>query len=194
MLKGNYLSPILRSKKTVFSTKDIALLWHDANSLATRVRLNYYVNKGELLRLRKGLYAKNKDYDRIELATRILTPAYVSFETVLVREGVIFQYYTEIFVASYATRKITVDDQVFLFRKLRTDLLVNPLGVEHVNETSIASMERAFLVLLYVSPRAYFDYLGGIDWEKVNQILPIYENKSLEKRVARCKLRTESKI
>ena len=98
MHKGNYLTSILRSNKTVFSSKDIALLWHAPVTSATRVRLYYYVKKGDLYRIRKGLYAKSKDYNRLELATRIYTPSYVSFETVLAREGLVFQYYEKIFV------------------------------------------------------------------------------------------------
>ena len=41
--KGDYLDILLRSKKTVFSTKDIALLWRDPNMAAAQVRLNLYI-------------------------------------------------------------------------------------------------------------------------------------------------------
>lgn len=64
MHKGNYLSVILRSNKTVFSTKDIALLWRESNTTAARVRLYYFVEKGDLYRIRKGLYAKSKNYNK----------------------------------------------------------------------------------------------------------------------------------
>jgi hypothetical protein len=46
MQKGDYITAILRSSKTVFTTKDIALMWHEPSSNATRVRLNYYFRKG----------------------------------------------------------------------------------------------------------------------------------------------------
>ena len=97
MPKGNYLKTILKSDKSVFTFQDLALLWGEQASPAIRVRVNYYVRKGELLRLRKGIYAKSKNYDPLELATRIYTPAYVSFETVLAKEGLVFQYYEKIF-------------------------------------------------------------------------------------------------
>ena len=112
MRKGNYLTTILRSPKTVFSNQDIAMLWGEPSSEAVRVRLNYYVKQGLLYRIRRGLYAKDKKYNKLELATRIFTPAYVSFETILSKEGVIFQFYSQIFVASYLTREITIDDQI----------------------------------------------------------------------------------
>ena len=136
------------------------MLWHDPSSTASRVRLSYYAKKGDLYRIRKGLYAKDRHYNRLELATRIFTPSYVSFETVLAKEGLIFQYYEEIFVASYLNREISVDGQVYSFRKLKTSLLVNAVGVQHVDETSIASRERAFLDTLYANKDYHFDNLS----------------------------------
>jgi predicted transcriptional regulator of viral defense system len=185
MHKGNYLTSILRSNKTVFSSKDIALLWHAPVTSATRVRLYYYVKKGDLYRIRKGLYAKSQDYNRLELATRIYTPSYVSFETVLAREGLIFQYYEKIFVASYLSREITVDGQAYSYRRINTRMLVNSIGVEHILETSIAGKERAFLDTLYANADYQFDNVRGLAWDKVFKILPIYGNQRLDKIVNR---------
>jgi predicted transcriptional regulator of viral defense system len=183
MQKGNHLSAILRSKKTVFSTKDIALLWNEPGSSATRVRLNYYVKKGDLVRIRKGLYAKGHTYNPLELATRIFTPSYVSFETVLVKEGLIFQYYDKIYVASYLTREIVIGQQGYVYRKIKDAVLTDAIGVEHIDETSIAGKERALLDKLYVNPDYQFDNLRSVDWEKVLAILPIYHNRRMEKQV-----------
>lgn len=181
--KGNYLSAILRSNKTVFTTEDIALLWHESLSPKTLVRINYYIKQGELIPLRRGIYAKNENYNKLELATRIITPAYVSFETILAREGVIFQFYMPIFVASYTTRQLLVDKQVYTYRKIKHEILLNPLGVEHTNETSSAVLERALLDTLYVGALSYFDNLRSINWELLFSILPIYTNRQLEKKV-----------
>ena len=79
MSKGEYITSILRSPKTVFTLKDIALLWEEPVLDAARVRLNYYVNKGDLYRIRKGLYAKSENYDKFELATRIFNPRVCKF-------------------------------------------------------------------------------------------------------------------
>lgn len=147
--------------------------------------MNYYVKKGELYRIRKGLYAKNRDYNRLELATRIFTPSYVSFETVLAREGLIFQYYDKIFVASYLVREITVDQQIYSYRKIKTGVLINSIGVENVDETSIATKERAFLDILYVNADYQFDNYRSINWDIVFDILPIYSNQRMAKRVTR---------
>ena len=181
--KGDYLATLLKSPKTVFTSKDIAIVWGEAASPATLVRINYYVRKGELIKLRKGVYAKNQSYNKLELATRIFTPSYVGFETILAKEGLVFQLYEKIFVASYLTREITIDHQMYSLRKVKNAVLINPLGVEHRDETSIATKERAFLDTLYVSSDYHFDNLGGINWEKVFEILPIYTNQRMNKAV-----------
>jgi predicted transcriptional regulator of viral defense system len=183
MKKGDYLTTILRSKKTVLTYKDILLLWREQGSEAATVRLYQYVKNGDLYRIRRGIYAKDKNYNQVELATRIFTPSYVSFETVLAKEGVTFQFYSGIFVASYLTREIAIDGQVYSFRKIRNAILTNPAGVVHKDETSFATKERAFLDTLYVHTDYHFDNLGGLDWDKVFEILPIYGNKRMAKNV-----------
>lgn len=183
MKKGQYLETILRSPKTVFNYKDVALLWGEPNSQAIRVRLSYYAKQGKLYRIRKGLYAKGKNYNKLELATRIFTPAYISFETVLSKEGMVFQFYSKIFVASYLTREIEVDGQTYSFKRIKGSILTNAVGVEHKEETSIATKERALLDILYLNTDYHFDNLGTINWSKVFDILPIYVNGRMSKKV-----------
>lgn len=183
MEKGDYIAAILRSNRTVFSFKDIALLWEDPGSNAARVRLNYYVKSGELYRIRRGIYAKDKNYDKQEAATKIFTPSYISFETVLSKTGVIFQHYSQIFVASYLTREITVAGQTYSYRKIKDAILTNNAGVEAKDNFSIASAERAFLDVLYLNKDYHFDNLSPLNWDKVFATLPIYGNKRMEKKV-----------
>lgn len=183
MKKGDYISIILRSKKTVFSFKDIILLWGDVNIHAARVRINYYIKNNGLYRIRQGLYAKDKNYEKLELATRIFTPSYVSFETVLGRAGITFQYYSQIFVASYLTRELTVDDQIYFFRKIKDSVLTNKAGMEDMGEYLMASKERAFLDVIYISKDYHFDNLSPLDWDKVFEMLPMYNNKRMARKV-----------
>lgn len=190
MEKGDHLSPILRSKKTVFTLKDIALLWHEPATSAVRVRLNYYVSRGDLVRIRRGLYAKSRDYNRLELATRIFTPSYVSFETVLAKEGMLFQFYDQIYVASYLTREVRVDEQTYVYQKLKANVLVDSMGIFHADETSIATKERALLDTLYIHADYHFDNLRSLNWDDVFEILPIYDNQRMAKVVNKLYKRT----
>lgn len=184
MDKGSYLSAILRSSRTVFSFKDIALLWDEAGTNAARVRINYYVKTGALIRLRRGLYAKDKNYSEFELGTKIFTPSYISFETVLTRSGINFQFYGhERFVASYLTREVRVGEWTFNVVKIKDFVLTDDAGIEHKDNYSIATAERAFLDVLYRSKDYHFDNMGTLNWEKVFELMPIYRNATMEKTV-----------
>ncbi len=183
MQKGNYLTTLLRSPKTVFTYEDLAILWREPSSAAARVRLNYYVRRGNLYRIRRGLFAKDNKYNKLELATRIFTPSYVSFETILAQEGIIFQFYSQIFVASYLVREVIIDGQRYSFRKIKNSILTDSTGVIHRDESSFASRERALLDTLYLNSDYHFDNLGGVNWDKVGEILPIYDNKRMAKKV-----------
>jgi len=181
--KGEYLEVLLRSPKTVFSINDVTLLWGEERKRIVAVRLNKYAKAGKLIRLRRGVYAKDKNYDRLELATRIYTPSYISFETVLTRSWINFQKYDSIFVASYVTREIKVDGQTILYIRMKDYVLSNTTGVEQNGNVAIATKERAFLDRIYISKDYHFDNLDGLDWDKVFEILPIYNNKRMEKKV-----------
>ena len=183
--KGEYLDILLRSPKTIFSTKDVALLWAEERESTVSARLNKYVKSGKLIRVRRGLYAKDKNYDKFELATKIYIPSYISFETVLAKDGVVFQFYGQVFVASYITREVVVDGQTYSYKRTRDSILTNCIGVEAKAKDNyyIASPERAFLDIVYTSKGYHFDNLSPLDWVRVFEILPIYKNKSMEKRV-----------
>lgn len=181
--KGEYLEAILRCPKTVFTSKDVSLLWGEENDDVIKKRLNKYVKVGKLIRVRRGIYVKDINYNQYELATRIYTPAYISFETVLSRKGVNFQYYGNIFVSSYINREITVNNQKITFVRMKDYVLSNSTGIEHIDGVDIASRERAFLDRLYVSKDYHFDNLDSLNWDNVMEILPIYNNKRLEKTI-----------
>jgi hypothetical protein len=182
-IKGEYLEVLLRSPQTIFSSKDVALMWGEENENIIKNRLNKYVKSGKLFKVRRGLFAKDKNYNRYELATRINTPSYISFETVLGSSGMTFQYYGNIFVASYIKREMEVDGQKIEFIRMKDYVLSNTLGIENSDGYARATKERAYLDRIYVSKKYYIDNTSPLDWEKVFEILPIYHNKRMEKTV-----------
>lgn len=177
----NFLVTLYGSKQTVFTSREIALLIGAKSMNTLKSKLAYYVRTGRLIRLRRGMFAKNKTYDRNELAVRIYTPAYLSFETVLARTGVIFQYYESLFVASYLSREVIVAEQKIVYRKLKDDILGNQKGLVDRGYFFEATKERAFLDRLYLFPEYYFDNLRGMDWDVCKEIAPIYKSRKLEK-------------
>ena len=62
-------------------------------------------------------------------------------------------------------------------------VLSNISGIDHEKGIAVATKERAFLDRIYVSKDYHFDNLNALDWNKVFEILPIYHNKKMEKRV-----------
>lgn len=182
-MRESYILSLYRSKNTVFTLKDLALLWEESNIKEIKRKVYRYVKVGKLYRIRRGFYAKDKNYDKFELAAKIYTPSYISFETVLAKAGVVFQYYGQIFVASYLARAITIDGQAYVYKKIKDVILTNNLGIEVKDNYSLAIPERAFLDTLYLYKDYHFDNPLPLNLKKVFEILPIYENKTMGKRV-----------
>lgn len=175
---------LMRTKDAILTFKEISLLWGETDMNFVKQKLNRYVKTGKIYSVRKGIYAKREIYDEFELAAKIYKPSYISFETVLGRAGVIFQFYSRIFVASYLSREITVDGQTYSFRKIKDSILTDLTGIEMENNYYIASPERAFLDVVYLNKDYHFDNLSPLNWDKVYEILPVYGgNKRMEKKV-----------
>ena len=190
-MKNNNLLELMRSKKTIFTINDVALIWNITNVDFIRKKIYRYLKSGKIYSLRRGIYSKYKNYDKFELANKIYTPSYISLETVLAQAGIIFQYYSQIFIASYLCRELTIDNQRYEFRKVKNSILTNSIGIEVKDNYYIASPERAFLDVVYLNKEYYFDNLANINWDKVLEILPIYSgNKRMESKVK--KYRKES--
>lgn len=174
---------ILRSDQTVFTLKEIALLLRETNITLLKRRIHYLVTTGQMYFLRKGLYAKTLPYDPLEAATKIYTPSYISLETVLQQEGVIFQHYDTIFAVTYLSREIRVDKHIFCYHKLKNEILVNPAGLIQTKTHWIASKERAFLDRIYLTPHYYFDNLASMNWASCYELIAIYGKKVMEKQL-----------
>lgn len=171
---------LYKAKQTVFTAKEIALLWNENDMNQLKSSLKYHFDKGEILRLRKGIYAKT-EYDPLEAAVKIYSPSYISFETTLRKEGLIFQHYETIFVASYLSREITLQNgQKIVYKKMKGDILLAREGIQMDGNYFIAEKERAFLDTLYLHPKYYFDNLRSIDWKKCSEIAPIYGRKKMK--------------
>ena len=185
MATDNLIAKLYQSPKTILTTKDIALIWEETNPVNLSSKIKYYAKEGSLIRLTRGVFAKSKEYDIKELATSIYTPSYISFETVLREAGIIFQHYDSIFVAGpYPTTK-KIGDKTITFRKLKGSVLYNALGIKNEKNYSIATPERAFLDIVYLFPKFYFDNLRSINWEQCFELAKIYDNKQLIKRVTK---------
>lgn len=180
---GSAIAQLYQSGKTILTNKDLALIWEETNPKNLKAKIAYYVKHNTLIPLIRGVFAKDKNYDPKELATSIYTPSYISFETVLRNAGIIFQHYDTIFVAGPWSKTITLDNHTITIRKLKDSTLYNPLGIEQTTNYSIATPERAFLDMLYLFPKYYFDNLQSIRWDKCFELVKLYDNQQLLKRL-----------
>lgn len=189
MLIGSNIKPIyklLLANQTAFTVGNASAIIGVRNETTSVDKImNYYAKKGVLRNIRKGVYVK-PEYDPREVAVMLYPPSYISLQYVLQRSGVIFQYDEVITCVSYLSREIEVDGHRFQYSRIKPEIILDFTGVERGRVFDIATPERAFLDMYYLYPRFYFDYVDILNKEKVKEILPIYNNRSLEKRV--CKL------
>lgn len=174
---------LYKSSKTVLTDKDLALIWEETDRNNLKAKTAYYVKTGVLIRLTRGVFAKDKNYNPKELATSIYTPSYISFETVLREAGIIFQHYETIFVATHWSFTKKIANNNITFRKLKDSVLFSPDGIKNEGTYCIATPERAFLDMIYVAPNYYFDNFSSLNWELCFELAKIYSNKQLIKRL-----------
>ncbi|MEK7664732.1 MAG: hypothetical protein AAB361_01165 [Patescibacteria group bacterium] len=179
----NLVAKLYQSPKTILTNKDLSFIWEETNPDNLKAKISYYVKQKILIRLTRGIFAKDKNYNVKELATSIYMPSYISFETALRQAGIIFQHYDTMFVAARWPAAKKIDSYNFIFRKLKDSVLYSSIGVKNENNYSIATPERAFLDTIYLFPKYHFDDLKTINWKLCRELVKIYDNKQLIKRL-----------
>ena len=181
--KKNVLEVILGSSRSVFTIQSLRMLAECENSQKLSQSLHYYVKEGKINNPRRGIYTK-ASYNEQEMACSLFRPAYISLEYVLQRAGVVFQYDDTITCVSYLNRIVEIDDKTYRFRIINPESWIGMEGIEQHDNILIATPERAFLDMVYLSAgNCYFDNLHPLNKTKVKQLLPLYQSKVLTERV-----------
>ncbi|MBQ0114454.1 MAG: hypothetical protein KBT10_01070 [Bacteroidales bacterium] len=179
----NVLEVILNSSRSVFNIQSLRMMTECKNSQKLTQSLHYYVKEGKIRNPRRGIYTK-VTYDEKEMACSLFRPAYISLEYVLQRSGIVFQYDDTVTCVSYLNRIVEIDDKSFMFRIIKPELWIGMEGIEQHDNIMIATAERAFLDMVYLSAgNCYFDNLHPLNKAKVKQLLPLYQSKVLTERV-----------
>lgn len=178
----NVLEVILSSSRSVFNIQSLRMLMKSENSQKLTQSLHYYIKEGKIGNPRRGIYTK-ASYNEQEMACSLFRPAYISLEYVLQRAGVVFQYDDTITCISYLNRIVEIDDKTYRFRIINPELWIGMEGIEQHDNILIATPERAFLDMVYLSAgNCYFDNLHPLNKTKVKQLLPLYQSKMLTMR------------
>jgi len=170
---ANRFAKLAEMGEILFHTRDLANLWQIKNKNNLYTTLKRYVKKGLLFRIYKGFYSL-KDIKTINpqfLGIKALNQfAYISTETVLAENGIIFQNFPVITLISSKLKKFSIGDNVYQSRQLNGKYLFNMAGIELENGFYKATTERAVADLLYFNPHYFFDGQNVINWERVKQI------------------------
>ena len=175
---------VYKSPNTVFAVKDLAAIWGITNYNYLKTRIQYYLKRGYLQRICHGLYSKDSDrVDIFEVGNKLRTPSYISFQTVLFREGMIFQEYSSTYLASYCSKTIETGVGEFVYHRLKDPILYYKDGITFSDTYCIASRERAFLDTIYLFKDYHIDNLRPLDWKKVGALMDGYASACLRKRI-----------
>lgn len=183
MVKTSKMERLYQSGATVFRISDLRVLWREDTPINLKSQVAYYVKQGKLLRLRRGIYAL-ENYDQYELANKLIVPSYISLETALLRQGIMFQPTAAIMSLAPYAKIIRVGGREYRYYAMSTDMLLNPSGLKRVNKVLMAGTERAIDDLLYLRRQPDLANFEAIDQAVLKDIAAIYPGEQVKKRVA----------
>ncbi len=167
------IDQLLKQNQKLFHTQDLALLWEIENNNTLYTTIKRYVQKGILIPIHKGFYSTLplSNINLFLLGIGYLHSfSYVSTETVLSNEGIVFQKTNYITLISNTSKKFKIGDIWYHARKLKERYLYNESGIETKDNVRIATVERAVSDLIYFDPLYHFDLNTHINWKKVKKI------------------------
>lgn len=177
----DFILTLYSRPETVFTMRELALLFPHISYNNIKSKAHYFASKKKLIQVRNGVYAK-EGYNSLELG-KIYAPSYISLQTVLQKEGIIFQHERAIYNVSSVSRTIHVDTHTLVYKKMNERILLDKSGVTDSDGYAIASKERAFLDAVFLYRDYHFDALHFLDWKLAYEFMPLYHNNALIKRV-----------
>jgi len=188
----NKIAQIQALGKRILTAQDLAVLWGYSDESKLFELIKYYVRTRQIFRLARGLYsvqaynesALRQDASLLyEIANKLSPNSYVSFWTGLKREGVVFQYYDEIYSAAKRPMTREVCGIRFVYKKIKDAVLLEDLGIGKVGDSRVAGAERSIADTLYLYPNTGLESLGRAQKEILFQVAQIYQNKTLEAKI-----------
>lgn len=162
---------------TVFTLSGVQSLLSIENPKTIYNAVSYALRRSELNRISEGIFSFNNNYSKVEFANKFRKPSYISLYTVLQQSGIVFQPYSSIYVVSNRSETVNIDDQKYIYRKIKDEILLNPLGIEDKNGIYTATPERAICDKIYLDKDEYFDNLRKIDLMFMKEINDkVYQN------------------
>ncbi len=165
------IQALLTSGATVFTTDDLRQLWPSPTDNSLKLKITYYVRTRQIIRLTKGVYALDAQYNPLELAQKLQAPSYISLDTALRKVGIIQQYSTDITCIGTYPRTYEVDGKNIRYHQMSRTLLSYPLGIEQTATYAIALPERALVDVLYLGFQPDVDRYGHWDTQLLRKLV-----------------------
>lgn len=168
-----FIKEFIKSKKTgqtVFSFSELSGLVKEYSGPKLKSALKYAVKSGDLYRISKGIYSLSEEYSKLEFANKYRSPSYISLYTIFQRAGIVFQPYSSIYLVANRSEETEIDSQLYIYRKIKNEILLNTMGINTENNTQMATPERAICDKLYLDGDEYFDNLRNLDWHFMRRL------------------------
>lgn len=157
---------LLQTDQRIFKTSDLALLWDIQNRNTLTKTIQRYIDRGILFRIYKGLYSTLpvEELNKYEVGCAIGGPfSYISAESILAKEGIIFQDIKKVTLFGKKKKEITVGNTTYLCRYLNDKFLLNRSGIKDSKGYSVATVQRALADLRHINPKFFVDNDLSID-------------------------------
>lgn len=163
---------LLKIKKPFFSLDDVVHTL-GIQPASAAVLCSRYVNKGLLVRLKRGLYARTEQLENLgqqdlfRIANFLQVPSYISLTTALSYHGLTTQVQRDFFesISLKRTRKFEAGHLTFHYVKIRSDLYK---GFERVEGVFIAQPEKALLDSFYLASIGRYSFdMSSLDLARI---------------------------
>ena len=173
------IEKLLVLNKNVFSIQDLSIIWGISEKTKIWEIIKYYLRKGKLNRIYRGIYSLNKKYSQLELAQKLQPLSYVSLHTALSIHGINFQYYSSIYSISLISKKYLVSEVEYSYHQVKDYIFYNKTGLIDKKSYLLADKERAVCDTLYIWPSMNIDHVDNIDKDTLFKTALMYKNKRL---------------
>lgn len=177
------LKVLTDSGKSVFTLGDIQSFLGEKDRRNIVMSSRRMVKAGLILKVGKGYYALNKDYNRYELANAIISPSYVSLHSALLFWGVAFQKEETVHSVAPLNYERQLDGILYSYHAMKKELFFDMRGIIVKDNVSIAGRERAILDSFYFGLLVNIDNQEAIARNELQSLSLIYP-KSIQKKTA----------
>src|SRR3989344_1665627 len=139
----------------IFTISDVVKLFPYENKHTIKVQLQRFIQNGQLIRIKRGLYSlKEKSLDEFAIANRLYQPSYISLESALNYYGIIPDVPQQITSVTYNYPKlITTSFGSFAYHKVKNELFYGFTRKKlsaHSYSILFAREEKALLDYVYI--------------------------------------------